>query len=73
MPAYGVYEEKMCGLNGSSGGTGKFWMLHTVFENQSNKSHSKHLTFYLNFRGKNHTLLLYKAYLSARLFERTLI
>ena len=33
MPAYGVYEEKMCGLNGSSGGTGKFWILHTVFEN----------------------------------------
>ena len=34
MPAYGVYEEKMCGLNGSSGGTGKFGILHTMFENQ---------------------------------------
>ena len=56
MPAYGVYEEKMCGLNGSSGGTGKFGILHTMFENQFKKSHSKHLTFYLNFRGKNQPL-----------------
>ena len=50
MPAYGVYEEKMCGLNGSSGGTGKFWILHTVFENQSKKSH---FTTFLNFHTKN--------------------
>ena len=47
MPAYGVYEEKMCGLNGSSGGTGKFWILHTVFENQSKKSRftTSHILF----------------------------